>query len=1098
MTRTVKKALAVFLLLCLVAAWLPAAALAAQEAPTKIETVTTEPTEPKAGDTITVITLTVDKGAFTTPLDSAGTLFTITGEAAAAGITNASVQSADVQENTKQVKLTVQNCTPTKSGSFTVTVQPRAFAEAQPEQALVSDAITVKAADAPSAVAVSGSVVMGAEKTFTVKATGANFKTGLSDTNKFTLEGGGVTQPSKVSVETDTATLTVKATAAGPIKVTSIAADAFEFEPEQAVTSPTISGEVTVTAPSGNVTAKLDGGTLYAGTPAGDTKIKLTATGEGLIFANNVNTRSESFTIKGNGMGNLNVTAVTRDNDTEVTLTLSGTPTQAGAIQVEIAQAAFQYQPTGAITADGVTITAAPEVQLTGTAITAGNTNKVTINIQGESVAKFASSPNNEKFTITGDGFDALKVTNVNITGENKTAELTLDATPTATGPMTVKVAKDAFEPVASKETSATVTVSQPSGKVTAALNGSLTAGTAAGDTTITLTADGTLNFKKDSTDTTPFSLNNANGLSIKSVSYTDNQHVDLTLEGTPAAGGKFTVSVAAAAFEAAPSDAPLTTGELDINYPEITLEAAPNTFMEGHENPTFTVTATHGTFKALSGPGGGSGMFSITGNGNGLSMGDVTASASSAKADVVLSGTPNATGDITITIKKEAFTYSPEANLTVTITIGEPNGDISAKLQGGELYAGTAVSGQTIKVSETSGELIFADNPAADAFTLGTGSDGLTVESVQTVDGKDVILTLSGTPTKAGTFTVTAKTTAFKYPPKQDITSTEFITIGQANVKLTVGANTLQAGKADGSVTVTLTGSAFAADLSGKITLNTGDFSGDGLTLGDVKVDGTSVTVTVKGTPSIAGNITLTFDKTAFDPAPAENITVTVPVAKGEQTAVPETESGAPGIGLTAPVDELASAVLSPEDQELYEKGAEVKIELVESPGTQVPASDKTAVEAVAGEYTVGEYLDVSLIKTINGTSDAITETNKPIQVVFTIPTDLRAADREFAVIRVHDGKAEFLKTVASTADTITVESDLFSTYAIVYQSKPEESPAPDDTPAPDSTPAPDDTGDRAPDTGDATPIMGWLALLLSCGAALILVLASKRRREH
>lgn len=230
------------------------------------------------------------------------------------------------------------------------------------------------------------------------------------------------------------------------------------------------------------------------------------------------------------------------------------------------------------------------------------------------------------------------------------------------------------------------------------------------------------------------------------------------------------------------------------------------------------------------------------------------------------------------------------------------------------------------------------------------------------------------------------------------------------------------------------------------------------------------------------------------FSPAPEGPVSLTVPVAEGEQAAEPETKPGAPGIGFTAPMDELAASVLTPEEQALYEKGAQVLIELVESPDAQVPEADKTIVTAAAGEYTVGEYLDVSLIKTINGVSDTVSETNRALRVVFTIPTDLQAAGRQFAVIRVHDGKAEFLKTVSSTASTITVESDRFSTYAIVYREAPATAtPAPTQTST--ATPAPTDS---VPDTGDDTALPGWTALLLGCAAALTAAVLTLRRKDR
>ena len=164
----------------------------------------------------------------------------------------------------------------------------------------------------------------------------------------------------------------------------------------------------------------------------------------------------------------------------------------------------------------------------------------------------------------------------------------------------------------------------------------------------------------------------------------------------------------------------------------------------------------------------------------------------------------------------------------------------------------------------------------------------------------------------------------------------------------LTVSDNTLQAGAENRTVTLKLTGSTFADDLTDMVPLVPGeDYKNDNLTIDVNKEDDTTVAVTVKGVPSVMGSLSLQFETGAFTPAPTAAVTVAVDVAKGEQAAEAEANPGAPGIGFTAPLDQLAAAVLTPDEQALYEKGAEVKIELVESVGAQIPQTDKTAVEA-------------------------------------------------------------------------------------------------------------------------------------------------------
>ena len=63
------------------------------------------------------------------------------------------------------------------------------------------------------------------------------------------------------------------------------------------------------------------------------------------------------------------------------------------------------------------------------------------------------------------------------------------------------------------------------------------------------------------------------------------------------------------------------------------------------------------------------------------------------------------------------------------------------------------------------------------------------------------------------------------------------------------------------------------------------------------------------------------------------------------------------------------------------------------------------------------------------------ITELNALISITIDIPEELRAENRVFAIVRVHDGIAEILEDLDNDPDTITVITDRFSTYAIVYR---------------------------------------------------------------
>ena len=136
---------------------------------------------------------------------------------------------------------------------------------------------------------------------------------------------------------------------------------------------------------------------------------------------------------------------------------------------------------------------------------------------------------------------------------------------------------------------------------------------------------------------------------------------------------------------------------------------------------------------------------------------------------------------------------------------------------------------------------------------------------------------------------------------------------------------------------------------------------------------------------------------------------------------------------------NEVTEEHLTDEEKTAVKRGDALDIILrVEDAGDTVSAKDRKATEAVLAEieYTVGQYLNIDLIKLINGIEvGKITETSSPIRITVEIPEELRSADRSYAIVRVHNGKAEILKDADNNPDTITIVTNKFSTYSIAYQ---------------------------------------------------------------
>ncbi|MCM1487195.1 MAG: hypothetical protein NC203_02400, partial [Firmicutes bacterium] len=139
-------------------------------------------------------------------------------------------------------------------------------------------------------------------------------------------------------------------------------------------------------------------------------------------------------------------------------------------------------------------------------------------------------------------------------------------------------------------------------------------------------------------------------------------------------------------------------------------------------------------------------------------------------------------------------------------------------------------------------------------------------------------------------------------------------------------------------------------------------------------------------------------------------------------------------------PLPELAKAVLSMEERSFAYDGGNVKIilNLLDS-SENVPINDKAAVDAILknGEYVLIQYLDISLLKIVDGAQTKITNTNKEITIEFELPEELRNEDSLYSVIRVHNDESAILEDLDDSKNTVTIKTNKFSTYALVQTAK-------------------------------------------------------------
>lgn len=107
-----------------------------------------------------------------------------------------------------------------------------------------------------------------------------------------------------------------------------------------------------------------------------------------------------------------------------------------------------------------------------------------------------------------------------------------------------------------------------------------------------------------------------------------------------------------------------------------------------------------------------------------------------------------------------------------------------------------------------------------------------------------------------------------------------------------------------------------------------------------------------------------------------------------------------------------------------------------------QVSEQDKEVIESGIEEYrkevpglVLGMYVDISMfIRIGEGDWNAITKAEEPVEIIIGIPEKLQEKDRAYYIIRAHDGVSAFMNDMDNEPSTITVSTDLFSSYAIAY----------------------------------------------------------------
>lgn len=81
------------------------------------------------------------------------------------------------------------------------------------------------------------------------------------------------------------------------------------------------------------------------------------------------------------------------------------------------------------------------------------------------------------------------------------------------------------------------------------------------------------------------------------------------------------------------------------------------------------------------------------------------------------------------------------------------------------------------------------------------------------------------------------------------------------------------------------------------------------------------------------------------------------------------------------------------------------------------------------------GAVIDLSLYKSFDQEKSKVTEIDKKVKITITIPEENRGKDK-YSIIHIHNGVSTILEDIDSNPNTITFETDKFSTFAIAGES--------------------------------------------------------------
>ena len=469
---------------------------------------------------------------------------------------------------------------------------------------------------------------------------------------------------------------------------------------------------------------------------------------------------------------------------------------------------------------------------------------------------------------------------------------------------------------------------------------------------------------------------------------------------------------------------------------------------------------------------------------------------------------------DYNVTASFDDASVGNGKNITATVTLMD-QAEKNYALEQSSFTTTGSITAKEVTVTITPNGGTYGSVTAAAAKLFGA-VEGDNVPVTLTYTGNDYNSTT--VPVNAGSYTVTASIADSNYVLTGKTTANFVIEPKSIKDAKVVLGNGLAANGAEQTQTVA------------KVLLVNKELPADSYTVSGNTATAHGIytlTVTGKGNYKDFVKWTYVIAPSKAEDAPGEDITI----GSGKVKVDVQSEGAVPPIGLLTDKAELLAMLVNSGDitaDELVQiaNGASVDIVLTVKEATD-PDAVKTAMAQAAKDYTIGQYLDISLLKymTVNGSQQAavaLHTTKDALTISVGVPDALintnSAVNRTYCIVRNHKGTIDVLDAAFDAAGkTLTFKTDRFSIYAIAYkdtavpssgsnlgsnnssngsETKKNEVAAPTPAPTPASTSKPS-TITAMPQTGDTSNPTLYVVLLVASLLGLAVVFVCKKRND-